>query len=112
MGPQGLGRQPDLGRGPSPGSLDVRPANLQANRAVRPGFRQPDPARLRQSLAASTHPPDPTLIKYPRTQNPFPAYVVGLASTIYESRDWPLMSILADALEELGQADLAAHCRQ
>ena len=47
----------------------------------------------------------------PRIQVPFPAHVKGLASTIYETRDWLLMPILADALEESGQTAMAAHCR-
>jgi hypothetical protein len=43
----------------------------------------------------------------------FPAHVTGLARTIYAA--FPAVSpeyaILADALEELGEADAAAHCR-
>jgi len=48
----------------------------------------------------------------PRIQLHFPAHVVGLATTIYQKRDWSLMLILADALEEIGQAEMAGHCRQ
>jgi hypothetical protein len=44
----------------------------------------------------------------------FPAHVVGLARSIYAT--FPAVSpeyaILADALEELGEAEAAAHCRQ
>ena len=43
----------------------------------------------------------------------FPVHVVGLAQSIYAS--FPAVSaeytILADALEELGEAEAAAHCR-
>jgi hypothetical protein len=43
----------------------------------------------------------------------FPAHVIGLAQAIYAS--FPAVSadyaILADALEELGEAEAAAHCR-
>jgi hypothetical protein len=44
----------------------------------------------------------------------FPAHVLGLARSIYDafpdvSADYP---ILADALEELGEVEAAAHCRQ
>lgn len=42
----------------------------------------------------------------------FPAHVKGLAATIYEKGDWSLMPILADALEDIGQAEMAAHCQQ
>jgi hypothetical protein len=41
-----------------------------------------------------------------------PVHVSGLAATIHEKRDWSLMPILADALEEIGRAQMAAHCRQ
>src|SRR5262249_54021730 len=54
--PQGLGRQPHLGGGTCPGSVDVRPGDVQAGRAFCPGVRQPDPARLRQSPAAAPYP--------------------------------------------------------
>ena len=47
----------------------------------------------------------------PRIRFRFPVHVKGLASTIYEKRDWLLMPVLADALEEIGQAEMAAHCR-
>lgn len=47
-----------------------------------------------------------------RIQYPFPLHVQGLATTIYDKRDWSLMPILADALEEIGQVELAAHCRR
>ncbi len=47
-----------------------------------------------------------------RIQHRFPAHVQGLATTIYENRDWSLMPILADALEELGLDAFAEHCRQ
>jgi hypothetical protein len=44
---------------------------------------------------------------------PFPVHVAGLARSIYAA--FPAVSedylILADALEELGEADAAAHCR-
>ncbi len=38
---------------------------------------------------------------------------VGLASHLYDSRDFSLMPILADALEEAGcdHADILSHCR-
>lgn len=48
----------------------------------------------------------------PRNQFFLPAHVKGLAITIYDNRDWSLMAILADALEEIGLEDLAQHCRQ
>lgn len=48
----------------------------------------------------------------PRTQILFPANVKGLAENIYEKRDWVLMPILADALDDIGQHEMAAHCRQ
>src|SRR5262249_56466233 len=64
--PQGLGRQPHLGGGTCPGSVDVRPGDVQAGRAFCPGVRQPDPARLRQSPAAAPYPARSPLIKYPR----------------------------------------------
>ncbi len=48
----------------------------------------------------------------PRLQSSFPGHVAGLAATIYEKRDWTLLPILADALEEIGQEEMAAHCRQ
>ncbi len=47
-----------------------------------------------------------------RIQSSFPANVQGLAANIYDKRDWPLMPILADALEEIGQDEMAVHCRQ
>jgi len=47
----------------------------------------------------------------PRIQAHFPAHVKGLATTIYDNREWSLLPILADALEEIGQAEMAAHCR-
>src|SRR5262249_45353425 len=50
----------------------------------------------------------------PPAARPFPAHVAGLAQTIYDS--FPAVSedyaILADALEELSEAEAAAHCRQ
>jgi hypothetical protein len=49
----------------------------------------------------------------PLPPRPFPVHVVGLAQSIYAA--FPAVSpeyaILADALEELGEADAAAHCR-
>lgn len=48
----------------------------------------------------------------PRIESTFPPHVKGLATLIYEKRDWPLMLVLADALEELGYTDFAQHCRQ
>jgi hypothetical protein len=43
----------------------------------------------------------------------FPAHVTGLARSIYDT--FPAVSpeyaVLADALEEVGEADAAAHCR-
>jgi hypothetical protein len=41
------------------------------------------------------------------------ATVVKIAQTIYDSRDFALMPILADALEEAGcdNADILTHCR-
>lgn len=47
-----------------------------------------------------------------RIQFPFPAYIRGLATTMYEKQDWALMPILADALAEMGLEDIAEHCRQ
>lgn len=47
----------------------------------------------------------------PRVQGSFPSHVKGLASQVYDRRDWPLLMILADALEDLGQEEMAAHCR-
>jgi hypothetical protein len=49
----------------------------------------------------------------PPAARPFPVHVVGLARSVYAgfpavSEDYP---ILADALEELGEAEAAAHCR-
>jgi hypothetical protein len=48
----------------------------------------------------------------PRAYAVFPTHVSGLVSTIYDTRDWSLMPILADALEEMGLEVMAAHCRQ
>jgi hypothetical protein len=50
----------------------------------------------------------------PRIQFPLPAHVKGLAATIYEKRDWKLMPVLADALEDAGctNADILDHCHQ
>jgi hypothetical protein len=48
----------------------------------------------------------------PRIQATFPPHVRGLAATIYDKRDWRLMAILADALEEMGLGAFAQHCRQ
>jgi hypothetical protein len=49
----------------------------------------------------------------PLPRRPFPAHVVGLAQSIYAG--FPAVSadyaILADALEEMGEAEAAAHCR-
>jgi hypothetical protein len=50
----------------------------------------------------------------PSSRRGFPAHVSGLARSIYAafpkvSRDY---AILADALEELGEAEAATHCRQ
>jgi hypothetical protein len=49
----------------------------------------------------------------PLPPRPFPAHVSALARSIYAA--FPVVSqeyaILADALEELGEADAAAHCR-
>lgn len=48
----------------------------------------------------------------PRRPFPFPTHVKGLASQVYENWDWSLLPILADALEEIGLEQMAAHCRQ
>jgi hypothetical protein len=47
----------------------------------------------------------------PRT---FPVHVIGLAQSIYATFPTvsPEYAILADALEELGEAEAAAHCHQ
>jgi hypothetical protein len=51
---------------------------------------------------------------YPPQPCTFPAHVLGLAQSIYAA--FPAVSedyaVLADALEELGEAEAAAHCRQ
>jgi hypothetical protein len=49
----------------------------------------------------------------PVTPRAFPAYVAGLAQSIYDTFPTvsPEYAVLADALEELGEADAAAHCR-
>lgn len=47
----------------------------------------------------------------PRIQSTFPPFIKGLATTIYAKRDWGLMLILADALEDLELYEMAAHCR-
>lgn len=47
----------------------------------------------------------------PRIQVSVPIHIKGLATTIYDKRDWALMPILADALEEIGQGEMAVHCR-
>jgi hypothetical protein len=65
-----------------------------------------------KKAAEATHQPILDCILPSRIQTPFPANVKGLATTIYEKRDWTLMPILADALEEMGQGEMAAHCRQ
>lgn len=41
-----------------------------------------------------------------------PSHVSGLANKIYDIRDWALMPILADALDDIDQHDMAVHCRQ
>jgi hypothetical protein len=48
-----------------------------------------------------------------RQARTFPAHVTGLAQSIYAAfpHVGPEYAILADALEELGEADAAAHCR-
>jgi hypothetical protein len=50
----------------------------------------------------------------PLPSRTFPAHVIGLAQSIYTA--FPAVSedyaILADALEELGEPEAAAHCRQ
>ena len=43
--------------------VNVRAGDVQASRAFRPGVRQPDPARLRQSPAPAPYSPYPPLIK-------------------------------------------------
>jgi hypothetical protein len=63
-------------------------------------------------IAEATHLSILNCLLPPRIQFAFPAHVQGLASQIYHKRDWPLMPILADALEEIGQAEMAVHCRQ
>jgi hypothetical protein len=41
-----------------------------------------------------------------------PSHIQGLVNTIYNNRDWALMPLLADALEENGYEEMAQHCRQ
>jgi len=55
-----------------------------------------------QAEAEATHQSILDCILLPRIQAHFPAHVKGLATTIYDNRDWKLMPILADALEEIG----------
>jgi hypothetical protein len=72
-------------------------------------------AAMRAAVAApveTTHQAILDCLLPPRIQFPFPVHVKELAATIYQKRDWSLMPILADALEELGQAEMATHCRQ
>lgn len=47
----------------------------------------------------------------PRIQFSFPAHVKGMAKQIYDKRDWPMMLILADALQDIDEFEMAAHCR-
>jgi hypothetical protein len=42
----------------------------------------------------------------------WPSHVVGLARAIYQEGDPQVYPILADALEEFGESDMAQHCRQ
>jgi hypothetical protein len=50
----------------------------------------------------------------PVSERSFPPHVVGLAQAVYAAFPdvSPDYAILADALEELGEAEAAAHCRQ
>jgi hypothetical protein len=48
----------------------------------------------------------------PRPARYWPSHVVGLARAIYQEGDPHVYPILADALEEFGESDMAQHCRQ
>ncbi len=67
---------------------------------------------LGEARAQAARQPILDCILAPRIRLTFSCHARGLAATIYEKRDWPLMPILADALEEGGQTEMAAHCRQ
>jgi hypothetical protein len=41
-----------------------------------------------------------------------PSHIQGLATLIYDKREWGLLPVLADALEEVGLDAMAQHCRQ
>jgi len=92
-------------------AVEVAAESAQEARAAEAAAGAAWDAGTRFGVAETAIPAILDCILPPRIQFPFPGQVKGLATTIYEKRDWKFMPILADALEEIGLEEMAAHCR-